>query len=84
LNKIEDTSPQPSTSDESKQEQDCDDDKCSVMPENFEEKLEESIENNKTEMEEQIMDDKYVINIPNNAVKQDLVDLKVFMQTQVS
>ena len=84
LNEIEDTSPQTSTSDESKQEQDCDDDKCSVMPENFEEKLEESIENNKTEMEEQIMDDKYVINIPNNAVKQDLVDLKVFMQTQVS
>jgi hypothetical protein len=52
------------------------------MSENFDEKLEEKIENNKAEKEEQIMDDKYVINIPNSAVKQDLVDLKVFMQTQ--
>jgi len=83
LNEIEDASPQSYPSDERVQEQYCEDDKCAIMPENFDEKLEEKIENNKAEKEEQIMDNKYVINIPNNAVKQDLIDLKVFMQTQV-
>jgi hypothetical protein len=52
------------------------------MPENFDEKLEEKIENNKVEKTEQIMDDKYVIPVPTNAIKEDLHDLKAFMLTQ--
>jgi hypothetical protein len=66
-----------------KEKEECDD-KCSVMPENFDEKLEEKIEKNKTEKDEKIMDDKYVIKIPSNAIKEDLHDLKAFMQTQDS
>jgi hypothetical protein len=52
------------------------------MPENFDKKLEEKIENNKAEKKEQIMDNKYVIVIPHTARKEDLHDLKAFMQTQ--
>ena len=62
-------------------EEDCED-KCSVMPESFDKKLEKKITEHQAEKEEKIMDNKYVINIPKNAVKQDLVALKVFMQTQ--
>ncbi|MBT3729236.1 hypothetical protein HOG27_04170 [bacterium] len=52
------------------------------MPESFDKKLEKKITEHQAEKEEKIMDNKYVINIPKNAVKQDLVALKVFMQTQ--
>lgn len=52
---------------------------CSVIPENFDEQLEEKIEENKVENEEQIMDEKYVIDIPINAIKQDLHDLKTYL-----
>jgi len=55
--------------------------KCEVMPENFEEKLEEKIHKNQAENDKQLMDDKFVIKIPSNAVKQDLLDLKKFMLT---
>ena len=67
--------------DDEKKENNKDDNKCSVISENFEEKLEEKIEENKTLDKEQVMDEKYIIKIPENAVKQDLVDLKVYMQT---
>jgi hypothetical protein len=52
------------------------------MPDSFDEKLEEKIQEHKTEKEEQVMDNKYVIVIPNTAKKEDLHDLKAFMQTQ--
>ncbi len=58
------------------------DNKCIIIKEDFDKKLEEKIENNRAENPEQIMEDKYVIKIPNNAIKQDLLDLKEFMQTQ--
>lgn len=51
---------------------------CSVMPENFEEDLEQKISENQAEKKEKIHD-KYVINIPTNAVKQDLHDLKAYL-----
>ena len=54
---------------------------CAVMPENFEEKLEEKIQQHQAEKQEKVMDEKYVIDIPTHAVKQDLLDLKTFMQT---
>jgi hypothetical protein len=50
------------------------------MPENFEEGLEEKININKSEEKDQITD-RYIVKISENAVKQDLVDLKAFMQT---
>jgi len=53
---------------------------CSKLPENFDEKLEEKINENKLEEKDQV-GDKYIIKIPNNAVKQDLVDLKAYMQS---
>ncbi len=63
-------------------EQECSNEtKCEVMPENFEEKLEEKIYKNQAENDKQLMDDKFVIKIPSNAVKQDLLDLKKFMLT---
>ena len=64
-----------------KDKEECDN-KCIIIKEDFDKKLEEKIENNRAENPEQIMEDKYVIKIPNNAIKQDLVDLKEFMQTQ--
>jgi DNA polymerase III subunit alpha len=54
---------------------------CSVISENFEERLEEKIEKNKAEKKDQVMDQKYIIKIPNIAVKQDLIDLKLYMQS---
>jgi len=83
LNEVEEeSSPQPYPSEEREQQQNCDD-KCSVIPENFEEKLEEKIENSKTEKQEKNIEP-FVIDIPNNAVKQDLFDLKEFMQNEKS
>ena len=60
---------------------DCND-SCSVMPENFEDSLEEKILQNKSEIEEQIMDDKFIINIPSHAQKEDLLELKHFLSSQ--
>ncbi|MDD2908078.1 MAG: DNA polymerase III subunit alpha [Candidatus Gracilibacteria bacterium] len=57
-------------------------DNCSVITENFEEVLEEKIAHNKLEEEGQIMDDKFVVKIPSNAKKEDLVDLKEFLLKQ--
>jgi hypothetical protein len=57
---------------------------CSVMPENFEDSLEEKILNNKSEIDEQIMDDKFVIVIPTFAKKEDLLELKEFLALQKS
>jgi hypothetical protein len=51
------------------------------MPENFDECLDEKIHDNEAELEEQIMDEKYIITIPPIAKKEDLHDLKDFMQT---
>lgn len=62
---------------ESELEQVCDT-TCSVILENFEETLEEKIYKNQSEKQEKIHD-KFVIRIPNNAVKQDLIDLKVYL-----
>ncbi|MDP3381126.1 MAG: hypothetical protein Q8S84_06555 [bacterium] len=53
---------------------------CSIMPENFEDRLEEKILENKTEINEQVIDNRYVIIIPSHAKKDDLLELKVFMQ----
>jgi hypothetical protein len=60
---------------------DCDENKCKVMPENFDEKLEEKIENNKGEKEQKNIEP-FIIHIPQNAVKQDLIDLKFFMERE--
>jgi len=54
---------------------------CAVMPENFDESLDKRINENKVEAKEQIMDDKYVIHIPVHAKKEDLLELKSYMQT---
>ncbi len=56
-------------------------DNCSIMPENFEEKLEEKIRENKSEQLDEIMDDKYIIIIPSHAKKENLLELKSFMQS---
>jgi SepF-like predicted cell division protein (DUF552 family) len=49
------------------------------LPENFEEKLEEKMEENRQELEEKINENKFVIKIPEIAVKEDLHDLKEFI-----
>ncbi|MFK7779532.1 MAG: hypothetical protein QM490_00055, partial [Candidatus Gracilibacteria bacterium] len=61
---------------------------CSKMPENFEKNLEEKIHSNQSEKDlgaagpgEKIKEDRYIINIPTNAVKQDLHDLKSYLQS---
>jgi DNA polymerase-3 subunit alpha len=83
LNEIEEVENNIETNlDSSKSDEDCKDDSCSIMPENFDEQLEEKIQENKAEREEQIMDGKYIIRIPTTAKKEDLHDLKAFMQTQ--
>lgn len=58
------------------------DDTCSVITENFEEKLEEKILENKFVNQDQIDNQKYIILIPSNAKKEDLIDLKSFMEKQ--
>jgi len=71
---------------EIKEEEVCEnknEDNCSIIKENFEEKLESKIIENREELEEQLTP-KYVINIPSNAVKQDLHDLKEFLSQQDS
>jgi len=55
---------------------------CSVIPENFDKKLDEKIAESKVEKKEMIMNNKHVITIPTNAKKEDLVALKVFMQSE--
>jgi len=65
---------------ESDEEEEKEGNSCSVMPENFDKKLDEKIAESKVEKKDMIMDDKYVIDIPTNAKKEDLVALKVFMQ----
>ncbi len=55
-----------------------DEDKCNIIKENFEEKLDKKISDSKKEPEWQLTE-KFVIDIPNNAVKQDLHDLKTFL-----
>jgi hypothetical protein len=58
-------------------------DKCSVIKENFEDSLDNKISANKQEPEDQLPE-KFVIDIPSNAVKQDLHDLKIFLSKQES
>ncbi len=58
-------------------------DKCSVIKENFEDSLDNKIFANKQEPEGQLPE-KFVIDIPSNAVKQDLHDLKIFLSNQES
>ena len=47
----------------------------------FEQDLEDKIEINRAEVEEQIMEEEYIIQIPKMAKKQDLYDLKEFLST---
>ncbi len=56
---------------------------CEKLPENFEESLEEKIITNKTEKEQKFLN-KYIIDIPKNAKKEDLLDLKEFLNKQES
>ena len=56
-------------------------DKCSIIKEDFDKNLDEKINQNKQEKEEQLVK-KYVVNIPENAVKQDLHDLKSFLEIE--
>jgi len=58
--------------------------KVEIMKENinFEENLEEKINNNKLEKEEKIDTKEFIVKIPNTAKKQDLLNLKVFLETQ--
>lgn len=58
------------------------DEKCSIINENFEEKLEEKINNSKTENIKQLDNQKFVIDIPSNAIKTDLHDLKSFLEEE--
>lgn len=55
--------------------------KCIIIKENFEEELDKKIENNKWEKIEKIKDNIYVIKIPSNALKDDLIDLKEYLLT---
>jgi len=55
--------------------------KCEVMPENFDDSLEEKILHNKEEKEQKFLE-KFVVDIPKNAVKQDLQDLKEFLESE--
>ncbi len=48
----------------------------------FEEKLEHDISMHKTVKDKQIMDEQYVVSIPNHAQKQDLLDLKDFLESE--
>jgi len=57
------------------------DDLCTIMPENFDDSLEEKIIKNKTEKEQKILE-KYILEIPKNAIKQDLLELKQFLESQ--
>lgn len=54
---------------------------CEILPENFEEILDEKIEENKIEKDEKISE-KYLINIPSIAKKEDLHELKSFLQKE--
>jgi len=65
---------------ETEKEENCDS-LCEKKLENFDEKLEEKIHENQAVKNEQISEEKYVISIPKNAVKQDLHDLKSHLQT---
>lgn len=58
-------------------------DNCSIIKEDFEDSLDNKISKNKQEPEEQLPE-KFIIDIPNNAVKQDLHDLKIFLSEQES
>jgi hypothetical protein len=54
---------------------------CEKNPENFEDSLEEKIIKNKTEKEDKFLD-KYVIDIPKYAKKEDLHELKEFLNKE--
>ena len=56
---------------------------CEKLTENFEESLEEKIITNKTEKEQKFLD-KFIVDIPKHAKKEDLHDLKEFLNTQES
>ncbi|MDD3793343.1 MAG: DNA polymerase III subunit alpha [Candidatus Gracilibacteria bacterium] len=69
---------------EIKEEEICDtteSEACSIMPNNFEEELEKNLQANKNELYGKISD-KFIIHIPANAKKEDLHDLKAFMQEE--
>lgn len=61
-------------------------DSCCIPQKDFEQSLEEKIWENKSEPQEQlehIQDiSKYVVRVPKNAKKEDLVDLKVFLEEE--
>jgi hypothetical protein len=62
---------------------------CNILSENFDEELEQKIEQNKQELEEKIQifsdwwidAEKFIIKIPESAVKEDFYDLKDFIST---
>ena len=56
-------------SDDNEKNENCEEDKCAIMPENFDETLEEKINENKAEKEEKNIEH-YVIKIHDNAVNQ--------------
>jgi hypothetical protein len=56
---------------------------CEINSKNFDEILEEKIIENKTEKEQKFLD-KYIIDIPKQAKKEDLQDLKKFLNLEVS
>lgn len=57
---------------------------CSIIKEHFDKKLERKIEENKMEKDEKVNNNlrEYVVNIPENAKKQDLILLKEFLLKQ--
>ena len=67
---------------ENKEDDNCAD-SCSVMPENFEDSLEEKIKQNSWEPVEQVVTE-YTVIIPSTARKEDLIDLKKFLLEQDS
>jgi hypothetical protein len=50
--------------------------------ESFEKELDEKIIEHRTEKPEKIMSEKYVVQVPTNASRDDLWDLKLFLQKQ--
>ena len=67
---------------EEKQEVICDtwdNESCAIIAENFDEVLEEKINENIWIVWAQIMEDKFIITIPSHAKKEDLHDLKEFL-----
>jgi hypothetical protein len=65
------------------QEKKCEN-SCEIYKENFDKKLEEKIENSKIIDSRQIDIKEFIIQIPKKAKKEDLLDLKSFLNGQTS